>query len=73
MDEITAERYPHGVPVRERYRLVPRHVFQAGQQADAKGRRVCERCGSLEQERVHRVPERTDDERAAEARRIGER
>jgi len=73
MDDLTRERYPHGIPSAERYRFIPRHVFQSGLQVDFRGRHVCERCGSLEKERVHRVPDRTDDDRAAEARRMGER
>jgi hypothetical protein len=72
VDEITRERYPHGLPTRERYRLVAKHPFQAGPHVDGRGARVCERCGSLETERIHRLPDRTEEQRAAEARRMGE-
>lgn len=75
MDDLTQERNP-GVTraelERERAgRPLRRHAFvSSGKQAF--GRRICT-CGSLEKDSIHRVPERSDEERAAEARRVGER
>ena len=39
---------------------------------DVGGRRLCV-CGLLEANRAHELRDRTEDERAAEARRMGER
>lgn len=48
------------------------HVFVwSGQRT--YGKRICRQCGSLERDSVHRVPERDEDERQLEARRVGER
>ncbi|HVG83151.1 MAG TPA: hypothetical protein VM820_01490 [Vicinamibacterales bacterium] len=75
MDEWTEERYP-GVTraelERERTaRPLRRHAFvSSGKQAF--GRRICT-CGSLERDSIHRVPEVTEEQRAADARRVGER
>ena len=75
MDEWTEERYP-GVSraelERERTaRPLRRHVFMpSGKQAF--GRRICT-CGSREFDSIHRVPEQTDEQRAHEQRRVGER
>lgn len=52
---------------------ITRHVFQAGRYRDHRGRRICETCGSTEDATVHRVPERTEEERDLEARKVGER
>lgn len=49
------------------------HVFHAGRWRDHRGRRICQDCGSTEDATVHRVPERSDDERQHESRRVGER
>lgn len=75
MDDLTEERYP-GVTraelERERIaRPLRRHAFTPSGKHDF-GRPICV-CGSLKNASLHRVPERTDEERAAEARRVGER
>jgi len=50
-----------------------KHPFTADPElaADIQGNQVCT-CGLFERNRVHALPERTDEERAVEARRIGE-
>lgn len=48
------------------------HVFHAGDHRTHDGRRICEGCGDVEGAKVHRVPERTDEQRAEEARRTGD-
>jgi hypothetical protein len=41
--------------------------------SDSRGVRICTVCGGLETHALHRVPEVTDEQRAADARRIGDR
>lgn len=48
-----------------------RHVFHPSGQRDY-GERIC-LCGSKETASIHRLPERSDEEREHEARRTGER
>lgn len=52
---------------------ITKHVFHAGRYRDHRGRRICESCGSTEDATVHKVPERSDEEREHEQRRTGER
>lgn len=47
------------------------HPFHHSGQWDWRGRALCE-CGSIKGASIHQVPERTDEERAEEARRMGE-
>lgn len=51
------------------------HLYMADQElpADHRGQRPCRPpCGLPKANRVHELPERSDDERALEARRLGE-
>lgn len=48
-----------------------RHVFVSSG-TRAFGHRIC-RCGSREKDAIHRVPEVSEEQRAVEARRTGER
>ena len=48
------------------------HVFYASPHRTHDGQRICEFCGSAETAKVHTVPERSDEERKVDARRIGE-
>lgn len=49
------------------------HVFRPGRWRNYRGVRICDECGSLETDSVHKVPERGEDEKAIEARMLGER
>ena len=40
---------------------------------DSKNVRICMACGGLETDALHRTTELTDEQRAADARRIGDR
>jgi len=62
MDELTLERFG---PVRP-------HVLHQSGHRDHRGQAICT-CGSTADASIHRVREVSDDERAAEARRMGER
>lgn len=48
------------------------HLFYPSPHTTFDGRRVCDLCGCTEAAKVHQVPERSDEERAVEARRLGE-
>jgi hypothetical protein len=48
------------------------HVYVDDGVVDHRGEGRCRDCGLPKANRSHRLPARTDDERAAEARRIGE-
>jgi hypothetical protein len=72
MDELTRERYPTGMPRGER--PVRIHVYAEDPKSgpDHRGDYRCT-CGLSKQNGAHRLRVRSDEERAAEARRIGER
>jgi hypothetical protein len=62
--------------VRRRYQYRPpprRHPPVASGDKDFRGVEICARCGSTWDASVHVLPERSDDERDYEARRVGER
>lgn len=73
MDELTLERYPHGVPRERAQRLKRIHLYieDPSNGPDHAGRYRC-RCGLLQANAIHRRPERSDEEKRLEARRIGE-
>ena len=72
MDDLTAERYPGDFrEYAAEARRLRRHVFHPSVQR-SYGQRICT-CGSLEEAAIHRVPERTEEERDHEKRRTGER
>ena len=53
---------------------VRRHLFVAAGVTDWSGRQVaCRHCPLPQGHEVHRVPELSDEQRAAELRRVGER
>jgi hypothetical protein len=76
MDELTRERYPPGVP-RERPRHprppVRTHLYAEDPKSgpDHRGHYRC-MCGLPKLNEAHTLPSRSDEERAAEARRMGE-
>lgn len=47
------------------------HHFYAGAHRTHDGRPICEACGGVESAKVHRVPERTEEQREFESRRVG--
>lgn len=47
------------------------HAFHASGHTDGAGVPICH-CGSLKTAAVHHLGDRTDEQRAAEARRIGD-
>lgn len=50
-----------------------RHPLIVGPDRDYRGKVICERCGSTEDASVHVLPERSEEEKAIEDRRVGER
>lgn len=50
-----------------------RHPPIASGQQDYRGIEICQRCGSTWDASVHVVPERSEEEREHEARKVGER
>jgi hypothetical protein len=48
------------------------HVYRDDGTKDLYGEGRCGDCGLPRGNRLHKVPERSDDERAAEARRVGD-
>lgn len=48
------------------------HPYRDDGVPDHRGQGRCTQCGLPAGNRAHRLPERTDDERAEEARRMGE-
>ena len=52
-------------------RRIRPHIFQPTKYRE-RGVRMCV-CGSLENTAIHRIPERSEQEREVEARRVGER
>ena len=49
-----------------------KHPFKPGRWRDPYGRQICAECDCIKDHRLHKLPERTEDEREAEARRVGE-
>lgn len=49
------------------------HPPVASGQQDYRQVEICARCGSVWDASVHRVPERSEDEKNVEARKVGER
>lgn len=55
-----------------RSRALPLHVFSASGVVDPIAGPICD-CGSAERASVHQMPEVSDEARAMEARKMGER
>jgi hypothetical protein len=50
----------------------PRHVYRDDGTRDVWGHGRCQECGTPRSNERHEVPERSDEERETEARRVGE-
>jgi hypothetical protein len=48
------------------------HPFRYSRHRDYRQRDICDECGSLQDAKVHRLLDRTEDEKATEARKLGE-
>lgn len=48
------------------------HPFRYSRYRDYRQRPICDDCGSVQDATVHRLLERTEEEKATEARKLGE-
>jgi len=49
------------------------HPFRYSRYRDYRQRAICDDCGSTKDATVHQLLERTEDEREAEARKVGDK